>query len=93
MVKAKLKNPKVKVGDTVVTFPVEIESGAYLEYNSMTDCKLYGPNGALVAEVKPEGAAPGLNPGDNKVEFTCEPPAGVSARAHVTVIGQGEPIK
>jgi hypothetical protein len=31
--------------------------------------------------------------GQNQVTFTCDPPQGASARARVTVIVQGEPLR
>jgi len=72
---------------------VEIESGCYLEFRSMSDCKLYGPKGELLREVAPEGDMPVLEAGDNRVEFTCDARGGVSARAYVTVISYGEPLR
>ena len=92
LVKTSLKNPKLQIGGKTAVFPTEIPSGAYLEFQSMTDCKLYGPKGELVAEVKPEGEVPTLAPGDNAVEFSCEAPSGVSARAYVTTISKGEAL-
>jgi hypothetical protein len=68
-------------------------SGTYLELRSMSDCKLYGPRGELVAEVRPSGAQPVLAPGDNQVEFAAETPPGVSARANVTLITRGEVVR
>lgn len=88
----KLGNPAITVGGKTIAFPVEIESGYYLEFRSMSDCKLFGPKGELLCEVKPEGALPILESGDNQVEFTCEVPGDVSARANVTVISEGEPL-
>jgi hypothetical protein len=93
LVKTTIKNPRVRIGGASILFPIEFESGAYLEFNSMSDCKLYGRDGAMLAEVKPEGGAPVLNAGDNTVEFSCDAPTGVNARAEVTVIAQGEPLK
>lgn len=87
-----LKRPQVRIGDQTVTFPVEIETGAYLEFRSMTDCKLYAPNGELRAEVIPEGAQPTLRTGRNDVSFVCDT-AEPGVRAHVTVIAQGDRIQ
>ncbi|MFZ2641856.1 MAG: hypothetical protein WA117_12730 [Verrucomicrobiia bacterium] len=89
-VKAKLRNPSVTLGGKTITFPVEIESGQYLEFRSPTDCKLYGPTGEMLGDVIPQGDAPVLEPGDNQVKFTCEPPTGLNPRAHVSVISHGE---
>jgi len=87
-----LDNPSVAVGGRTITFPVEIPSGGYLEFNSMSDCTLYGPRGEVVSRVQPRGEVPVLEPGDNAARFDCDAPAGVSARARVTIISQGEPL-
>ncbi len=89
-VKAKLRNPAIALGGRTIRFPVEIESGQYLEFNSPTDCKLYGPAGELIGEVTPQGDVPSLDAGENPVKFTCEPPAGLNPRAQVSVISQGD---
>jgi len=91
-VKAKLRNPSVTLGGKTITFPVEMESGQYLEFRSRTDCKLYGPAGEMLGDVTPQGDAPVLESGDNQVRFTCEPPAGLNPRARVSVISHGELI-
>ncbi len=93
LVDGKLIHPVVSIGGQSIRFPVEISSGSYLEYSGPNDCKLYGPNGELIQEVKPEGAAPTLGAGPNEVHFACDAPAGLRARARVTVISQGEPVK
>ena len=92
LVSGKLVNPTVTIGGKTITFPVEIESGCYLEFNSMADCKLYNPQGALIREVKPEGDAPVLGAGENTVTFAATTAAGASPRARVTIISQGEPL-
>lgn len=93
LVSGKLVNPKITVGGRAITFPVEIESGCYLEFNSMTDCKLYGPQGALIRDVKPEGDAPVLERGDNAVSFDCTGLPGINPRARVTVISEDAPLE
>jgi hypothetical protein len=93
LVEGKLRHPSVTVGGQTILFPVEIESGCYLEFRSRSDCQLYGPQGELVAAVEPQGDVPLLEAGENQVKFTCEAPEGVSARAYVTVISQGEPME
>jgi len=32
----------VTMGGKKLTFPIELESGQYLEFRSLTDCKVYG---------------------------------------------------
>lgn len=92
LVGIKLAQPVVTVNGAKIRFPVEIESGCYLEFASAGDCKLYGPKGELLCEVKPEGPAPVIVQGENKIQFTCGVPEGVNARANVTIITEGEPL-
>ena len=93
LVQTKLINPTITIAGTTLTFPTEIESGCYLEFRSPADCKLYGPTGALLRDITPQGNVPTLKPGDNQVTFECETPDGVSARTYVTVISRGEPLQ
>ncbi|MFH1924161.1 MAG: hypothetical protein ABIP48_30265, partial [Planctomycetota bacterium] len=87
-----LRNPSVTVGGKRITFPVNVETGQFLEFLGPDDCTLYGPKGEALREVKPEGDAPVLEPGANQVEFACEPLEGVNPRAYVSVITEGEPF-
>jgi hypothetical protein len=91
-VKAKLNRPALTVNGQTVVFPVELESGCYLELRSAADCKLYDAKGKVLAEVTPQGAIPQLAKGDNRVQFTCQPPQGMNPRAHVTLITRGEVV-
>ncbi len=86
----KIKNPAITIGGQTIVFPVEMESGGYLEFNSLTDCKHYKKDGSLVGEVKPQGQVPTLAAGQNQLEFRCEASADVNARARITVSAQGE---
>lgn len=92
LVVAKIKAPAVTIGGVKIVFPVEMASGSYLEFHSMADCKLYGPKGNLISEVKPRGEVPILRAGDNRAVFTCDGPTDVNPRARITVIAHGEPI-
>jgi hypothetical protein len=89
VVPGKLLSPSITVGGATLAFPVEIESGSYLEFQSPSDCKLYGPQGQLLREVKPEGRPPVLEPGENQVEFRAKTAGGAAPRANVTVISRG----
>lgn len=89
---AKLKGPSVTIDGKTITFPVELESGSYIEFNSPADCKLYDAKGALVSEVTPVGDVPVLMPGRNKIAFRTSADD-ATPRAFVSVISQGEPLK
>ena len=90
--KSVLRRPTVTVGGRTLIFPVELESGSYIELNSLSDCKVYGPKGELKQEVEPEGELPVLDGGANRVSFSCKTSANLNARANVTVISEGKPI-
>lgn len=90
LVKAKIRNPSLTVDGRTITFPVEMESGSYLEFNSARDCHLYAPDGKVVAEVKPLGDIPKLARGVSEVQFSCEGPANARPRARVTLFSAGK---
>jgi hypothetical protein len=89
---SKLINPSVSIGGKTVTFPVEIPTGSYLEFRSMTDCKLYGPQGAVAASVEPKGDVPALPAGKGQATFNCTTPAGLSGRAYLTLSARGQAL-
>jgi hypothetical protein len=90
VIKNKISKPAITVAGRSIVFPVEIESGCYLEFTSQDDCRLYGPKRELLQPVKPEGAIPALQPGLNDLTFRCDNSVS-SPRAHVTVITHGDP--
>jgi len=92
VVKVKLANPTIAIGDKKLVFPVTLESGQYIEMESATDCKLYDERGALIQQLSPQGDVPTLASGDNGIAFTCGEPEGHAARANVTIITLGEPL-
>ncbi|MFO1514174.1 MAG: hypothetical protein U1F83_14880 [Verrucomicrobiota bacterium] len=91
-IRAKLANPSIKIGDHTITFPTTLESGCYLEFRSLTDCRVYDAKGEMVGELMPQGSIPLLEKGSNFVEFACGVPQGVSARANVTIISEDEKL-
>jgi hypothetical protein len=93
IVKTKLVNPAVTVNGKKIVFPTELPSGAWIEYNSPTDCKLYASSGNFVADIKPRGDEPETKAGRNDLSFTCDPPSdGHSVRARVVVISNGPAV-
>jgi hypothetical protein len=92
-VASKLMHPTITIGGQAITFPVEIPSGHHLELMESGNCKLYGPNGAVVRDVTPQGAIPTLQPGDNAIRFQAQSPQNLSPRACVTVMTLGEPMR
>lgn len=92
LVKTKVVNPRITLGGATLTFPVEMESGTYLEFNSPGDCTLYGPKGEVISTITPQGDPLSLEPGDNPLEFSCDAAPGHNPRAKITTITQGEPL-
>ena len=85
----RLVNPAVTVNGRKVLFPIEVESGCYLEYRGVGDCKLFGPKRELLGAVRPEGDVPDLEQGQNAVSFSCTDSA-IRPRANVTLIARGD---
>lgn len=92
-VAAKLVNPSVTVGGRTLTFPVTLESGQALEYDSPGDCRLYDERGKLLGRVQVQGEAPTLAAGENAVRFGCAGTPGLRSRANVTLIVSGAPLE
>jgi hypothetical protein len=90
MVPCVVKNPTIVLNGKTILFPVEIQSGGYLEFNDSNNCVLYGPKGQTLAKVVPEGEAPLLLKGENNVQFMCDRSAGLSPRMKVVVISYGD---
>jgi len=93
LVKARLVNPAITVGGKTITFPTELESGCYIEFKSLADCKLYDRTGKLIRELKPQGEVPTLTAGENQVKFTCGSSQDYNPRATVTMITHGTPLR
>ena len=91
-VKAKLGTPTLTLGDRKIVFPVTLESGQYIELDPDAGCRLFSEQGEVLQKVAPQGDAPAVATGENRIAFSCEPPQGLGARAKITVIVQGEPL-
>lgn len=89
-----IRNPAVTVGGKTLVFPVTLESGAYIEFRSMSDCTLYDAQGNAVSTVLPTGGIAPLEPGENTVRFSCDDTSETAPlRARVTVTGAGESVR
>lgn len=91
--KAVLHHPAVEIGGKRVVFPVDLESGMAIEFESADDCRLYDERGNLLQRLRPEGEVPAVLSGENRVRFDCEGPDGFQSRAEVTVITSGRPLR
>lgn len=92
LVKNKLGQPTVTVNGVSVTFPVVIESGWYLEYES-PDWALYNTDGLAIAKGSVDSTALQIKQGENTVEFSCSPLEPFKPRAYVTLMLKGDPIQ
>jgi len=88
-----LHHPAIELGGKRLVFPVDLESGMVIEFESPGDCRVYDERGALVARPAPQGEVPTLSTGDNRLTFTCEGTEGFRSRAEVTVIACGPPLR
>jgi hypothetical protein len=87
-----VKNPVVTVNGKVITLPVEMQSGNYLEFNSKNDCTIYGSKGEIISKVTPEGDVPVFSAGENEIRFSCGAVDGPSPRIKLTLISHGKPL-
>jgi hypothetical protein len=92
MLDCSIKNPTVKVNSKIIVFPVEINSGSYLEFYGNDNCILYGAKGEMLMKVIPKGSVPLLLEGKNQIWFSCDQTEGPAARGKVTVISYGESL-
>jgi hypothetical protein len=90
--KVVLHDPTIEIGGKRLVFPVDLESGMYLELESPDDCRLYDERGRLLQWLEPEGEVPSLVPDDNRVAFTCRGTEGFRSRAEITVVACGPPL-
>jgi hypothetical protein len=92
LIAAKLRSPSITIDGKTVVFPVDIETGSYLEFRPPEDARLYGPTGGLIGHVKPAGDIPTLRRGPNLVKFGTAEMQRARTRARVTVISMGEAL-
>jgi hypothetical protein len=85
-------NPTLTIGGKRLTFPVEMESGMFIEFNSLSDCKLYGSKGEFIKDIQPTGEVPTLESGKNDINFECNGAYATVPRAQVTIISHGKPL-
>jgi len=88
-----LQNPTIEIGGKRLVFPVDLESGMYIEFESPDDCRVYDERGNVVQWLEPQGDVPTLTSGDNQITFTCKGTDGFRSRAEVTVITCDEPLR
>ena len=90
--KVVLHHPTVTVGERRLVFPVDLESGMYLEFESADDCRVYDERGNLLKWLRPTGDVPTLASGENRLGFGCRGTEGFRSRAEVTIVACGPPL-
>ena len=85
-------NPAVMIEGKKLIFPITLETGQYIEFYSMDNCMHYGADGDLIGKIKPLGAIPTLNKGENEISFSHENKTDIKTRARITVISEGKQI-
>lgn len=88
----KIKNPTIQIGKAKLIFPVEMESGEYIEFLSRDNCKLYNSKGELVRDIVPQGDIGEINQGENEVLFSTDCLEKGRCRARITIIMHGDKI-
>ncbi len=88
-----IHNPGLTVNGAAITFPGVMQPGWYLEYNGTGPVRVFDENGNTQVEVEPQGKAPIIRNGDNKLSFSCEAGAGKGQSAKVTLITHGTALK
>jgi hypothetical protein len=87
-----IANPSITIGSNTITFPVTLQSGQCIEFNSMSDCKHFGITGTFLGYVTPTGSVPTLISGNNTVTFNGTGTSGRRARAEVSMFIDGTQI-
>jgi hypothetical protein len=86
-----LASPALETAGQKIVVPVSLKPDEYLEMDFAGRCRHFDPNGAVLGDVKPQGALP-LQAGENQIRFSCATGATVSSRAEVTLSLRGEPL-
>ncbi len=86
-----LRNPSLKVGQSEMRFPIELQPDEYVEYDFAGKCRHYSPNGKVLAEVTPIGELK-VPSGSNTLQIGCATEGECTTRAEVTMSVRGEPL-
>lgn len=84
--KVKISDPSLEMNGSKIVFPIVLESGQYLELESLDRCTIFDERGTRLSSITPKGDVPIFKPGDNRVNFSCVAPEGFQARTKVTII-------
>jgi hypothetical protein len=85
----KVRNPKLTLAGQSLEFPVELDSGSWIEARGPQDCRVYGSTGEPLGQVVPRGSWPILSR-VAALQFSCDAGNGPSPRAQLTVFSYGD---
>ncbi|MCL5019942.1 MAG: hypothetical protein M1426_05715 [Patescibacteria group bacterium] len=86
-------NPSLCVAERKLVFPVTLKEDEYFEFWGTGSFKHFDPNGFVLTEAMPQEAVPEISAGKNKISFDCQVSNSRSARAKITLITTGKPLK
>jgi hypothetical protein len=89
MVPCTVKNPIITLNDSIITLPVEVQSGGRVELIGSGQFTVFGSKGETLAKGTVNGAPPLLRKGRNNIRFSCDQVGGPDPRVKVTVISYG----
>lgn len=84
--KVKITDPSFEINGSKIVLPIVLESGQYLELELPDHGTIFDERGARMGEIMPKGDIPVMNPGENRLSFSCVVPEGFQVRVKVTVI-------
>lgn len=92
LVTDEIKNPTITINGEKIIFPITMKSGMFLEFQSATDCKLYGNKGEFLQNVSVLGNVPTFKAGNNKVSFNCDNSLNINPRLQISIISEGNSL-
>ena len=91
--RVELTKPAIEINGRALAIPATLRSGDYVELSARDGCRLYDEHGSLRERIALGGKTPLLRAGENRLRFACAAPAGINARAEVTLITAGPPLR
>jgi hypothetical protein len=89
--RVELANPTLDVNGQRLALGVALHSGDYVELDPREGCRVYNERGTLSERVALANV-PQLKAGANQFAFSCQQPAGCTARTETTIVAYGAPL-
>ena len=91
--RVQLGKPTLELNGETLRLPATLRSGDYVELHAADDGRVYDERGTLLERFTLDGKAPLLKAGENQVRFACAAPSDGTARAEITLIAAGAPLR